>query len=516
MQQIPRGEEFRDCFQPPEGRRLVGADYCLVPETRVLRSDLKWVEVGKLEEGEELVAFDEDLDGRKTRLRVSVVERVKRIRRPCLKVITDRGTVVASDEHGWVCKKRSSRVSRVREWVRTNELEIGDEIAFLCDPWEVDTTHEGGYLAGLFDGEGSLGSGRKNGRRNTVSVSQKPGVVWDAIRDGLHRRGYEFNEYEKENGVQTLEMGVLDGGLRLVGSIRPARLLERARSLWEGRSTWGKRSRPARVLRIEPVYDREGGRTREVVAVQTSTRTLIAEGFLTHNSGIEMRLCAEISGDRSLTLVFMNGEDAHRATAAVIMDIDPADVSKGDRQNAKPVNFGFIYGMMPDKFVLYAMANYGVIVTPSQAKLYRKRYFERYKGVEQWHRRTLRDGQRNGFARTLCGRIRYLDPNEAFNEFYNTPVQGSGADALKTSLAIVQDSLDKTFGVTPAETPEGPVFIAHHVHDEIILESDDDHGMIAESETLLHDGMKEGMEKFVKRVPVVVDPSNGRSWAEIH
>lgn len=233
-------------------------------------------------------------------------------------------------------------------------------------------------------------------------------------------------------------------------------------------------------------------------------------------SGIEMRLCAEISGDRALTLVFMNGEDAHRATAAVIMDIDPASVSKADRQNAKPVNFGFIYGMMPDKFVLYAMANYGVIVTPAQAKLYRQRYFERYKGVEQWHRRTLRDGQRNGFARTLCGRIRYLDPNEAFNEFYNTPVQGSGADALKTSLAIVQDSIDKTFGVTPAETPEGPVFIAHHVHDEIILESDDDHGMVAESETLLHDGMKEGMEKFVRKVPVVVDPSNGRSWAQIH
>lgn len=136
-------------------------------------------------------------------------------------------------------------------------------------------------------------------------------------------------------------------------------------------------------------------------------------------SGIEMRLCAEISGDPTLTQVFVRGEDAHRATAAVIMDVEPDLVTKDQRQNAKPVNFGFIYGMMPEKFVLYAMANYGVIVTLSQAKKYRERYFERYKGVEQWHRRVLRDGQRNGFARTLCGRIRYLDPNEAFNEFYN-------------------------------------------------------------------------------------------------
>jgi DNA polymerase-1 len=233
-------------------------------------------------------------------------------------------------------------------------------------------------------------------------------------------------------------------------------------------------------------------------------------------SGIEMRLCAEISGDKMLTLVFVRGEDAHRATAAVIMEVDPDKVTSGQRQNAKPVNFGFIYGMMPDKLVLYAMSNYGVVLSKREATKYRKRYFERYKGIEHWHRRVLREGQRNGFSRTLSGRIRYLDPHEAFNEFYNTPVQGTGADALKTSMAIVQDKIDTTFGVTPAETPDGPVFIAHHVHDEIITEADDDHEMITEVETILHDGMKEGMEKFVRRVPVVVDPSNGKSWADIH
>jgi len=233
-------------------------------------------------------------------------------------------------------------------------------------------------------------------------------------------------------------------------------------------------------------------------------------------SGIEMRLCAEISGDEQLTLVFVKGQDAHRATASVIMEIPPDEVTKGDRQNAKPVNFGFIYGMMPDKLVLYAMSNYGVTMSTSQAKKYRERYFERYQGIALWHARVLRDGQREGFSRTLSGRIRYLDPNESHNEFYNTPVQGSGADALKISLSIVQDEIDKVFGVTPAETPDGPVQIVHHVHDEIILEADDDHEMIAKSENILHDGMKEGMEQLMKRVPTEVEPSNGASWADIH
>lgn len=233
-------------------------------------------------------------------------------------------------------------------------------------------------------------------------------------------------------------------------------------------------------------------------------------------SGIEMRLCAEISGDEALTMVFIRDEDAHRATAAVIMEVTQDQVTKADRQAAKSMNFGLIYGMMPTMLVLYAMSNYGVSLTKKQATLYRERYFERYKGIGYWHARTLREGQRNGFARTLSGRIRYLDPNENHNEFFNTPVQGSGADALKTSLAMVQDAIDKHFGVTSPQEPDGPVRPVHHVHDEIILESDDDYEMVTEAETLLHDNMKAGMEKFVHKVPVKVDPSNGASWAEIH
>jgi len=233
-------------------------------------------------------------------------------------------------------------------------------------------------------------------------------------------------------------------------------------------------------------------------------------------SGIEMRLCAEISGDDALTQVFVRGEDVHRATAAVIMGVDLDQVTKADRQAAKSTNFGLIYGMMPPTLVLYAMSNYGVTMTKKQATLYRERYFERYKGIGYWHARALREGQRNGFSRSLTGRIRYLDPNENHNEFYNHPVQSSGADALKTSLAMVQDALDKCFGVAPPQEPDGPVKPVHHVHDEIIMESDDDYEMVTEAEKLLHDNMKEGMETLMRKVPVEVEPSNGNSWSEIH
>ena len=233
-------------------------------------------------------------------------------------------------------------------------------------------------------------------------------------------------------------------------------------------------------------------------------------------SGVEMCLCAEISGDAALIDVFNRGEDAHYATAAIIMDKVVADVSKKERQQAKPVNFGLIYGMMPEKLVLYAMANYGVVMTLAQAKRYRDRYFKRYVGIASWHRRVLRDGAREGFARTLSGRIRYLNPDEAHNEFFNTPIQGSGADALKSALRLVQERLDKTFGISPPQTPDGPAQLVHHVHDEIITETDDDAEMIAETKRQLHDGMYEGMVPFLTKVPIGVDPADGANWSEIH
>lgn len=239
-------------------------------------------------------------------------------------------------------------------------------------------------------------------------------------------------------------------------------------------------------------------------------RTFIGADY----AGIEMRICAEVSGDSALTKVFTSGEDAHYATAAVIMEKAISEVTKAERQNAKPVNFGFIYGMQPKKFVLYALANYGVTLTEREATRYHKRYFDRYEGVRRWHDRMIREGKRGGVSRTLSGRLRYLDPMQAFNEFYNTPIQGTGADALKTAMRLVQKRLDKTFGVSgPGQLDE--VFITHHVHDEILLEGPKDPEVVKVAEKELHDGMYEGMAKFLTKVPVVVEPSHGPTWADV-
>jgi DNA polymerase I-like protein with 3'-5' exonuclease and polymerase domains len=232
-------------------------------------------------------------------------------------------------------------------------------------------------------------------------------------------------------------------------------------------------------------------------------------------SAIEMRIAAQVAPDPTLIDVFRRDVDAHSYTAALVNDLPYETVArgvaaedklyKGMRQAAKAVNFGLVYGMGAEKLVLYAQANYGVTLSIGQAKRFRERYFENYSGIQRWHGRALRDGKRNHEARTLAGRKRYLNPEKSYNEFFNTPVQGSGADGLKAALREVRRRLKKH-----GEDAE----IVHHVHDEIIVETKEEPELIRQVCKDVEGGMVDPMAQMLTAVPVVVEANSGASWAE--
>jgi DNA polymerase I-like protein with 3'-5' exonuclease and polymerase domains len=224
-------------------------------------------------------------------------------------------------------------------------------------------------------------------------------------------------------------------------------------------------------------------------------------------SGIEMCIAAEISGDETLIRVFQEAKDAHRFTASIVSGKPEDQITKEERQQAKPINFGLVFGMMPEKLVIYAKANYGVNMTLAQAKTFHKRYFGAYSGIASWHDFQLREGARLGEVRTLSGRRRFVSEHQ-HNELLNTPIQGTAADALKSSLRNVHLLLKKYGGDVKG--------IVHHVHDEITVECKDDPELVDAVKQDLQAGMKESMEQFLKRVPVVVDPASGKTWASVH
>ena len=163
-----------------------------------------------------------------------------------------------------------------RHWALAKDLKVGEEIAYYVEPWEHDTSHGGGYMAGLLDGEGWVSTSA--GGRGHVGFGQKDGEVLEAYCEGLTERGFTFSRRAAKSGVVRILPNGEAPHVRLLGMLRPRRLMKKSRLTWEGKAHWGRNTERAVILNIEDLGD------GPVVAVQTTTKTLIAEGFLTHNS----------------------------------------------------------------------------------------------------------------------------------------------------------------------------------------------------------------------------------------
>lgn len=217
-------------------------------------------------------------------------------------------------------------------------------------------------------------------------------------------------------------------------------------------------------------------------------------------SQIELRIVARLSGDTRMQRAYRRGEDLHRLTAALVTGKAIADVSEEDRRLAKAINFGLIYGMGAAKLQSYAETKYGVALSLEQAKAFRKRFFEAYAGVAEWHETIKRSYIRGTKeSRTLAGRRRRWADKPRLAELLNHPVQGLNADITKLALVKLNNVLTET----------GAKLICT-VHDEILLECP-----VVEAKhigDLLLRCMVAAARKFLHPIPVVVDIKVSASW----
>ncbi|MGB9792603.1 MAG: DNA polymerase [Thermacetogeniaceae bacterium] len=255
---------------------------------------------------------------------------------------------------------------------------------------------------------------------------------------------------------------------------------------------------------------------------------------------IEMRLVAEASGDRRLVEAFQNGADVHRLTAAAVLGKSPEEVTKEERQAAKAVNFSLIYGASPETLRANAERDYGVTMTKEEAEEMHRKFFETYPGLAAWHAKQddlrFESGFQNywthsfesGFTRherpairTLGGRLRvwpiverekrngegtYFSKAGSRTEVYNSPIQGSGADLLKTAMSLLYREL-----LSRGEEWKEVRMIAT-VHDELVLEAPAE--LAEEAASVLHHAMVKAGKRIMQKVPVEAEVAICNSWAE--
>ena len=226
-------------------------------------------------------------------------------------------------------------------------------------------------------------------------------------------------------------------------------------------------------------------------------------------SQIELRLAAVVAGEARMLEAFANGEDIHCLTAAMILSKSLAEVTKQDRQLAKAVNFGLLYGQQAAGLVNYARSNYGVALTLEEAGQLRDAFFEAYPGLLQWHRAAwgnARDKQVTE-VRTLLGRRRWLPAMTKetewarFSMLVNFPIQGLAGDGMKLAMIDLARSL-----------PPQSSRLVLTVHDELLVETPASRA--ADVCRIVETAMSRAMEQLLPfRIKIPVEGKVVGDWA---
>jgi DNA polymerase-1 len=218
-------------------------------------------------------------------------------------------------------------------------------------------------------------------------------------------------------------------------------------------------------------------------------------------SQIELRILAEFSGDEKFIDAFQSGSDLHRVTASQVFSVSIDDVTKDQRDFAKRLNFGVVYGIGAARFARMT----GVSLNVAEEKL--RKYFATYRKLDDYLREASNRAVNQRCTRTGSGRlIRFrFDPHDrqAVSEVRrrgrNSPIQGTGADILKRALRRLHDDLRDTTAK-----------IVNIIHDEIVIECDDTNAPEIADRACKQ--MVGAGEDYLHNVPVVVEPKIARQW----
>ena len=245
-----------------------------------------------------------------------------------------------------------------------------------------------------------------------------------------------------------------------------------------------------------PVRSALGGEVRKMF-VASPGNVLVDADY----SQIELRILSHLSGDRVMQQAFREGEDIHRATAAQVFGVSPAEVTSLMRSRAKAVNFGIVYGISD-----FSLAQ-DLHITRGEARSYMDSYLERFSGVRAYMKETVEKAKRDGYAVTMFGRRRCLPELKSANfnlrsfgerVALNMPVQGTAADIIK--LAMV-----RVFRRFREELPEARLLL--QVHDELIAECPPD--LADRAARILEEEMSAAA---VLDVPLLAEAHVGESW----
>ena len=180
---------------------------------------------------------------------------------------------------------------------------------------------------------------------------------------------------------------------------------------------------------------------------------------------------------------------------------DPATLTKDERNVAKMVNFGIIYGISA-----FGLSE-NLEIPREEAQTYIDAYLARFPHVQDFIQRTIEQAARDGYVTTLFGRRRPVPEIRASNRqtrslgerlAVNSVMQGTAADVIKKAMVAIHRRLRE----------EGRAArLVLQVHDELLLEVPD-----AETSAVKELVREEMSNAFPLDPPLGVDIGTGDDW----
>jgi DNA polymerase-1 len=174
--------------------------------------------------------------------------------------------------------------------------------------------------------------------------------------------------------------------------------------------------------------------------------------WATDHAQLEIRVLAQMSGDKLLIELIKSGEDIHAAVGHELTGI-PLEKIKKDRAirtTVKGIHFGIVYGLTADSLYLKLKAdaaerNEKFEMTKEEVTKLYNRYFQRFRGVSRWLEAQVEFATGHGYVKTLFGFKREIalfgdDERSTYwgNQSKNSPIQGTAHQLLLIAFAIME------------------------------------------------------------------------------
>lgn len=228
----------------------------------------------------------------------------------------------------------------------------------------------------------------------------------------------------------------------------------------------------------------------------------------------EVYIAAALSNDRFLQRAFVEKMDFHSYVAKNMFKLECTvdEVKKlypDERQYAKAITFGILYGAGPTKIAETANVSF------EEAKAFIASYFKNASALKRWIEACLTTIKANYFIYSAFGRKRRLPEVKAENGGVASHAARSGLNFLIQSVASDVNILGliDTIKWVKENNLEDKIRIFATVHDSIVAEVSDD--LLHEYVRQLKYNLQKDRGVNIPGCSIVVDVEVGPSWGEL-